>query len=288
MTRMVWSPAGGQGCLDGRVERRDAATLPVGLVGLPGRHLQPPRGLARFHAPVAVQLAGLDVEAERSAGAEVAVDLAVPASQSVGIGESPPTGHRYRCCSDPRCARCLCRLLIAGCPGCATLRMCVAGHPCSFVRVCRGRSRCAGRRGAAPTGPGNARASHRSRQGAPVASCRSAAGLAARPRRALPRATRAGAARRPAAQWAALGELAGSHRGRADSSMVRRLSSPSACSTLPWRGMYQTSYITVKVHTVRADFTGVVALIPAGGLPPLGSRLHPSFSTAGRGKIGRR
>src|SRR5260221_1872231 len=81
---------GGQRGLDGLVEWLRAATLPPGLVRLPGRHQQPPWGLARFDAPGAFQVSGFDVQAELSAGAEVALDLAVPAGQAAGIGECRP------------------------------------------------------------------------------------------------------------------------------------------------------------------------------------------------------
>jgi len=51
----------GQHGLNGLVERLRVATLPPGLVRLPGRHQQPPWGLARFHAPGAVPVIGFEV-----------------------------------------------------------------------------------------------------------------------------------------------------------------------------------------------------------------------------------
>ncbi len=70
---------GGQRGLDGLVVR---------LVHAPGRHQQPPWGLARFHAPGAFP--ELKASVELSAGAEVAFYLAVPAGQAAGIGDCRP------------------------------------------------------------------------------------------------------------------------------------------------------------------------------------------------------
>src|SRR5262249_14219070 len=81
---------GGQRGLDRRVERRHTLPLPIGLVRFPGRHKQPSRWLARFHAPGALDVSGFEVHAERSARAEVAFYLAVPAGQADGIGECRP------------------------------------------------------------------------------------------------------------------------------------------------------------------------------------------------------
>jgi len=51
---------------------------------------QPPRGLARFHAPGAFRSAGKKAKAVLTAQAEVALDLADPAGQTAGIGERRP------------------------------------------------------------------------------------------------------------------------------------------------------------------------------------------------------
>src|SRR5580692_814586 len=77
----------GQRGLDGLVVRRYPLPAQVGLVRLPVRDQQPPRGVARFHAPGGVYVRGLDVQAELSAEAEVAFYLAVPAGQAARIDE---------------------------------------------------------------------------------------------------------------------------------------------------------------------------------------------------------
>src|SRR6266487_4994412 len=69
---------GGKRGLEGLLERRHAVALAPGLVGLPGRHHQPARGLARYDAPGAFDVIGFDVGAELSAGAQVAFYLSVP------------------------------------------------------------------------------------------------------------------------------------------------------------------------------------------------------------------
>src|SRR5689334_18022024 len=89
MTRIVIA-VGGQRHLDALVERRHALTLPIRLVGFAGCHQQPPRWLAHFHATGALDVIGFEVHAERSARAEVALDLAVPASQPRRIGDRRP------------------------------------------------------------------------------------------------------------------------------------------------------------------------------------------------------
>src|SRR5215469_11402944 len=74
---------------------------------------------------------------------------------------------------------------------------------CSFVRVCHGLSRCAGRPAAVPTRLGTGPASHRSRRAAGGGDGRTAAALAGEPRQARLPAAPADAAIPPAEQSAA-------------------------------------------------------------------------------------
>ena len=53
-------------------------------------HQQPPRGLARFHAPGAFRSAGKEAEAVLAAEVEVAFYLTDPAGETAGIGERQP------------------------------------------------------------------------------------------------------------------------------------------------------------------------------------------------------
>ena len=76
-TRTVWSPSRGQRDLD------DKLVLLAQAVG----QQQPPRRLARFHAPGAFRSAGKKAVAVLTAQAQVARYLAHPAGQTQGIGE---------------------------------------------------------------------------------------------------------------------------------------------------------------------------------------------------------
>ena len=80
----------GQRDLFDRVERRHALPFTVGLIGFPGCYHEPPRWFARVDAAGAVDVIGFEVEPELSAGAEIALDLAVPAGQAGGIGDRRP------------------------------------------------------------------------------------------------------------------------------------------------------------------------------------------------------
>ena len=70
--------------------QRDLDDLLVRLARLHGQQQQPPRRLARFHAPGAFPSAGKKARAELTAEAEVALDLAHPAGKTAGIGECRP------------------------------------------------------------------------------------------------------------------------------------------------------------------------------------------------------
>ena len=78
---MVWSAVGGQRGLDDVLVR---------LVRVLDAHQQPLRGLARFDAPGAFPSAGEKACAVFTAESQVALDLAVPAGQTRGIGECRP------------------------------------------------------------------------------------------------------------------------------------------------------------------------------------------------------
>jgi len=88
MTRMV--AVGGQRGIEGLVVWRHPVPAPVGFLSFPGHHLQPLRRLARFHAPGGVRVGVFHVQTELPAGAEVALYLAVPGGQAVGIGQCLP------------------------------------------------------------------------------------------------------------------------------------------------------------------------------------------------------
>src|ERR1700728_3192420 len=62
----------------------------VRLVLVPGRHPQPPRGLALVYPSGAFPAAGKEVSPELTAQTEVALDLAEPAGETAGIGERRP------------------------------------------------------------------------------------------------------------------------------------------------------------------------------------------------------
>jgi hypothetical protein len=66
---------GGQRGVKGLVVRRHPLPAPVGFLSFPGRQLQPPRRLARFHAPGGVRVGIFHVQAELLAEAEVAFYL---------------------------------------------------------------------------------------------------------------------------------------------------------------------------------------------------------------------
>ena len=90
MTRMVWSPVGGQRGVKGLVVRRHPLPAPVGFLSFPGHHLQPPRRLACCHAPGGVRVGIFHVQEELPAEAEVAFYLAVPGGQAAGVGQCRP------------------------------------------------------------------------------------------------------------------------------------------------------------------------------------------------------
>jgi hypothetical protein len=147
----------GQRDLFDRVEGRDALPLTVGLIGFPGRYHEPPRWFARVDAAGAVDVIGFEVEAELSAGVEIALDLAVPAGQADGIGDRRPevvdVGLVAVFDSDtpaPSADRRLPRMRV---PGLALLVM-----SRSFVRVFLAPPRYAGRPIAAPTETGSGQA----------------------------------------------------------------------------------------------------------------------------------
>ena len=136
-------------CLERLFERRNTLTLPIGLVRFPGRHPQPPWGLARFHAPGALDVIGSDVDTELSGGSEVALHLAVPAGQPNGIGERRPQVVDIGVVAvfDAHDASAACRSQAAQNAAAST---CVAVHLAALLRsrlpratsVCRAPSRC--------------------------------------------------------------------------------------------------------------------------------------------------
>src|SRR5215469_1465054 len=121
---------------------------------------------------------------------------------------------------------------------------------CSFVRVFPGRSRCAGRPAAVPTGPGIGPATLRSRRAAGGGGCRSAAALPGEPRRALPPAAPAGAAIPPGGQSAPVppARRPWPGRGTALSAWPAGFRPPAPVERLPWALMYRDGYVTVKLH----------------------------------------
>jgi len=78
---------GAQHGLDDLIEWGYAATLAPGLVRLSHRHHEPPRGLARLHAPAAFPIIGPVVQPELPTDTEVAAHLSVPTVQAGGDGE---------------------------------------------------------------------------------------------------------------------------------------------------------------------------------------------------------
>jgi hypothetical protein len=70
--------------------QHDLDVVLVGLVGILDSHEQPLRGLARIHPPGAFPSARKKACAVLTAESQVALDLAVPAGQTRGIGECRP------------------------------------------------------------------------------------------------------------------------------------------------------------------------------------------------------
>src|ERR1700733_13681624 len=78
---------GGPGAIGGQ---GDLNELLARLTCLPGQQEQPPRGLARLHAPGAFPSAGEKARAEVTAQAQVALYLTHPAGEAARIGECRP------------------------------------------------------------------------------------------------------------------------------------------------------------------------------------------------------
>src|ERR1017187_1819877 len=109
---------------------------------------QPPRGLARFHAPGAFPSAGKKACAELTAQTEVALYLAHPAGETAGIGECRPQVVDIGVVAvlHAHDALAICRSQAAQDAG---TRTCIASHlvlpSFAFPRatsVCRASSRC--------------------------------------------------------------------------------------------------------------------------------------------------
>src|ERR1700722_10463256 len=100
--------------------------------------------------PGVFHVVGFQVEAELSAGAEVAFDLAVPAGQAAGIGECRPQVIDIGVVAlfDAHDARAVCRSQAAQDAG---TRTCVASHLVLLSFAFPGLSRRAGCPAAAPT-----------------------------------------------------------------------------------------------------------------------------------------
>src|SRR5487761_140278 len=120
----------------------------------------------------------------------------------------------------------------------------------SFVRVFLGPPRCAGHPAAAPTRPGTGLAIHRARRAARGEDRRPAAATPGEPRQGPPRAAPGDAAIRPGEQSAVAPPA---HPRLPD----RQPRTPAASAgfrpqvpaeQLPWASVYQSSYVTGKVH----------------------------------------
>ena len=80
---------GGQRDFPDRVERRHTLPSAVGLIGFPGRHHEPLWGLARLYLACALSRVG-DVHTELAPLRKLAIHLAEPAGEAVGIGDRRP------------------------------------------------------------------------------------------------------------------------------------------------------------------------------------------------------